>query len=138
MHSISTSTFLGSVLTATQLRAGLWVNHLEYSSFMAWPPSQQLWQYLDVVPSSYNLWRVTTYDEVGHVGDEDVHLDDLLDAGAGGGEHGLQVLDTGGRLLLNGALNQVTLGIAGDLAGAVNGRRGLDGVGLQRRWPRLR
>lgn len=35
MHSISMSTFLGSVLTATQLRAGLWVNHLAYSSFMA-------------------------------------------------------------------------------------------------------
>lgn len=34
MHSISTSTPLGSCLTATQLRAGLCVNHLAYSSFM--------------------------------------------------------------------------------------------------------
>lgn len=33
--SSSTSAFFGSVLTATQLRAGLWVNHLAYSSFMA-------------------------------------------------------------------------------------------------------
>lgn len=86
---------------------------------------------LDAEPSSYNVWRgAKTYDEVGHVGDEDVHLDDLLDAGAGGGEHGLQVLDAGGRLLLDGALDQVTLGVAGDLARAVDGRRSLDGVGL--------
>lgn len=35
MHSISTSTFLGSCFTATQLLAGLWVNHLAYSSFMS-------------------------------------------------------------------------------------------------------
>jgi hypothetical protein len=35
MHSISTSTFLGSVLTATQLRAGLWENHFSYSAFIS-------------------------------------------------------------------------------------------------------
>lgn len=34
MASISTSTFLGRVLTATQLRAGLWENHCSYSAFM--------------------------------------------------------------------------------------------------------
>lgn len=34
MHSISTSTFLGKVLTATQLRAGLCVKCFAYSSFM--------------------------------------------------------------------------------------------------------
>lgn len=35
MHSISTSTFLGRVLTATQDRAGFWVNHFSYSTFMS-------------------------------------------------------------------------------------------------------
>lgn len=70
------------------------------------------------------------YREVGHVGDEDVDLDDLLDAGAGGGQDSLEVADTGSGLLLDGALDQVALGITGDLAGAVDGSRCLDGVGL--------
>ena len=68
--------------------------------------------------------------EEGHVGQEDVDLDDLLDAGAGVGEDGLQVLDAGRRLLADGALDEVPLRVGGDLAGAVDGRRGLDGVRL--------
>jgi hypothetical protein len=35
MHSISTSTALGSCLTATQLRAGLCVIHFSYSVFIS-------------------------------------------------------------------------------------------------------
>ena len=68
--------------------------------------------------------------EEGHVGQEDVDLDDLLDAGAGGGEDRLQVFDAGRRLLADGALNEVPLRVRGDLPRAVDGRRGLDGVRL--------
>lgn len=35
MASISTVAFLGSVLTATQLRAGLWTIHFSYSAFIS-------------------------------------------------------------------------------------------------------
>lgn len=68
--------------------------------------------------------------EQGHVGQEDVHLDDAVERRAGRGEDGLQVRDAGGRLHADGALDQVALGVAGDLPGAVDGRRRLDGVGL--------
>lgn len=68
--------------------------------------------------------------EEGHVGQEDVDLDDLLDAGAGSREDRLQVLDAGGRLLADGALDEVPLRVRGDLPRAVDGRRGLDGVRL--------
>lgn len=125
MHSISTSTFLGSVLTATQLRAGLWVNHLEYSSFIdcCWYPK--------LASPALNMTReLISYRKVGHVGDEDVDLDNLLDAGTSSCENSLQVLDAGGSLLLDGTLNQVALDITRDLARAVDGGRGLDGVGL--------
>lgn len=40
MASSSTSAPFGRVLTATQLRAGLWVNHFAYSSFMAWEETE--------------------------------------------------------------------------------------------------
>lgn len=73
---------------------------------------------------------MTTHREVAHVGDEDVHLDDLLDTGAGGGEYRLKVLNASGGLLLDRALDQVTLGVTGDLTGAVDGGGGLDGLGL--------
>lgn len=65
-----------------------------------------------------------------HVGQEDVDFDDSLDGGASCGENGLQVRDARGRLLANGTLDEVALGVAGDLARAVDGRGCLDGVGL--------
>lgn len=68
--------------------------------------------------------------EVTHVGEEDVDLDDLLDGRASGGEDGLQVLEAECCLLTDGALEHVARGIQVDLTRAVDGRRGLDGVGL--------
>lgn len=73
------------------------------------------------------------HGKVGHVGQEGVDLDDLADGRAGLLEDGLEVGDAGGRLLLDGALDQVALGVAGDLAGAVDGGGGLDGLGLRDR-----
>ena len=135
MHSISTSTFLGSCLTATQLRAGLWVNHLAYSSFMLCFLSQVLSANNAPPPgylsSTLHLRKLLeTHREVGHVGDEDVDLDDLVDAGAGLLQHGLEVLAALGRLLLDGARDEVAVLVGGDLAGAVDGAGGLDGVGV--------
>lgn len=75
-------------------------------------------------------WGLISYRKVGHVGDEDVDLYNLLDAGTSSCENSLQVLDAGGSLLLDGTLNQVALDITGDLAGAVDGGWGLDSVGL--------
>lgn len=71
-----------------------------------------------------------TDGKVGHVGQEDVDLDDLGNAGAGLGEDSLQVGNGGGSLLLDGALNQLASRIAGDRARAVDGGGGLDGLGL--------
>lgn len=70
------------------------------------------------------------YGKVGHVSQEGIDLDHLLDGRAGLLEHGLEIANAGGRLLLNGALDQVSLRIARDLARAVDGVRGLDGLGL--------
>lgn len=88
---------------------------------------------LDKMKNNVTREKGETYGKVVHVGEEDVDLDDLLDAGAGRGEDGLQVLDARGRLLLDGALGQVAVDIPGDLAGAVDGGWGLDGVGLDSR-----
>lgn len=77
MHSISTSTPLGSCLTATQLRAGLWVNHLLYSSFMACTRFMSKRLFPPLVSEGGGS---ITYRKVGHVSDEHVHLDDLLNA----------------------------------------------------------
>ena len=73
------------------------------------------------------------HGEVGHVGQEGVDLDHLLDGRARLLEDSLEVGDAGSRLLLDGALNQVALGITGDLARAVDGAGRLDGLGL-RSW----
>ena len=58
----------------------------------------------------------TAYREVGHVGDKDIDLDDLFDAGASLLENGLEVLDALRRLLLDGALDQVAVDVGGNLA----------------------
>ncbi len=74
-----------------------------------------------------------TYRKAAHVGEEDVNLDHLGDGGAGLGQHGLQVLDAGSRLVLDASLNEIPLLVARDLAGAVDGRGRLDGLGLRLR-----
>lgn len=71
-----------------------------------------------------------TYSKVGHVSDEDVDLDNLLNSGSSSSQDGLEVLDARSRLLLDGALHQVTLSITGNLAGTVDGAGGLNGLGL--------
>jgi len=126
MHSISTSTPLGSCLTATQLRAGLWVNHLAYSSFIAWctfvldaPSYTQHYQYC-----------ADTDSKIAHIGQECIDLDHLLDGGTGLGQDSLEVLDAGRRLLLDAALDEIAFLVTGDLARAVDGRWRLDGLGL--------
>lgn len=77
--------------------------------------------------SSQGYW---SHHKALHVGQEDVDLDHFLDAGAGSRENGLEVLNALSGLLLNGALEEIALGVQGDLAGAVDGGGGLDGLGL--------
>lgn len=74
--------------------------------------------------------RACPHGEVGHVGQEGIDLDHLLDGRAGLLEDSLEVGNASGSLLLDGALDQVALGIAGNLARAVDGGGGLDGLGL--------
>lgn len=71
-----------------------------------------------------------TYSKVGHVSEEDTDLDDLLNRGASSLQDDLQAGNAGGSLLLDGSLNEVSLGVPGDLTGAVDGGGGLDGLGL--------
>jgi hypothetical protein len=73
---------------------------------------------------------MTTYGEVGHVGDEDIDLDDLLNGGTGLLENGLEVLDALSRQLLDGAGDDVAVDVGGDLARAVDCVGGLDGLGV--------
>ncbi len=68
--------------------------------------------------------------EEGHVSQEDVDLDDSLNRRTGGNENGLQVRDAGRRLLTNSALHKVATRVTGNLAGAVDGSGGFDGVRL--------
>lgn len=71
-----------------------------------------------------------TYSEAGHVREEDGGLDDLLDGGTGLREDSLEVLDAEGSLLGDSSVLQHALGVEVDLAGAVDGASGLDGLGL--------
>lgn len=70
------------------------------------------------------------YGEVGHVGDEDVDLDDLGDGGTGLLEDGLEVLDALAGELLDGARDDVAVDVGGDLARAVDCVGGFDCLGL--------
>lgn len=82
-------------------------------------------------------WREVggkTYGKVAHVREEDGGLDDLGDGGAGLLDDSLDVLAALGRLLGDGALDEGALGGERDLAGAVDGSRRLDGLGLH--WQR--
>lgn len=77
------------------------------------------------------LVRLVHLGEVVHGGDEDVDLDDLCERRAGGGEHGGQVVDAllGHLADVVGAQRQdLAVGLAGDLARAVDGAAGLDGL----------
>lgn len=71
-----------------------------------------------------------THSKVTHVGQEGVDLDHFLDGRASLLENGLEVGDAGGSLLLDGPFNEVALGVAGDLARAIDGGGRLDGLGL--------
>ena len=73
---------------------------------------------------------LVSYSKVGHVGNEDIDLDNLLNGGTGLLEDSLEVGNASGSLLLDRALDKVALGVTGDLAGAVDGRGGFDGLGL--------
>lgn len=70
---------------------------------------------------------------MGHVGDENHRLDDLGDAGAGLGEDSLEVLAALGGLGGDVGADKSAVGLEGNGAGAVNGKGGLDGLGLYRR-----
>ncbi|KFY06950.1 hypothetical protein V492_07594 [Pseudogymnoascus sp. VKM F-4246] len=74
--------------------------------------------------------------KVVHGGDENVDLDDLLDGGSGGLEDGRQVADALLGHLGNGVGGQgedLAGGSAWDLAGAVDGGAGLDGLRVRAR-----
>lgn len=68
--------------------------------------------------------------KVTHVGEEDGGLDNLGDGGARLLDDSLDVLAALGRLLGNGTLDEGAVRLQGNLAGAVDRRRGLDGLGL--------
>lgn len=72
-----------------------------------------------------------TYSKVVHVVEEDVDLDNLVDVRASSHKNGLEVADASSGLLLDGALDQVALGVKMDLARAVDCRWRLDGLGLE-------
>jgi hypothetical protein len=66
--------------------------------------------------------------KVVHVGQEDIDLDDLGDVGASGLNNGLEVLAALSSLLADSALDEGQIRGDGDLARAVDGRWGLDGL----------
>ena len=69
--------------------------------------------------------------EVVHVAEEDVDLDDLGKAGAGLGEHGLEVLEAAVGLLGDGAGHKLAgLGVEGDGAAAEDKAASLDSLGV--------
>lgn len=74
-----------------------------------------------------------TYSKVVYVVEEDVDFDNLVDVRASSDKDDLEVADASSSLLLDGALDQVALGVKMNLARAINSCRGLDGLGL--RWP---
>jgi hypothetical protein len=71
-----------------------------------------------------------SHSKVVHVDQEGIDLDNLVKGGTSLLEDSLEVGNALSSLLLNGALNQVALSVTGDLARAVDGGRGLDGLGL--------
>lgn len=68
--------------------------------------------------------------KVGHIGQEDVHLDDLGHLGAGGGQDGLDVVAAGLSQVADVAGDEGAGGVGGDLAGDEDLAVGADGLGL--------
>lgn len=93
--------------------------------------SSQLATHTRTVPFSFRNRAIATYSEVGHVVKEDIDLDHLLNGGTGLLENGLEVLDALSRQLLDAALDEVALEVGMDLSRAVDGGRGLDGLGVR-------
>ena len=98
-----------------------------------------LWQLLD--GNARSRWLVCEellvgsvhLGEVVHGGDEDVDLDDALEGGAGGGENGREVLAALlGELadVVGSECEDLACCEGWDLAGAVDGGWGLDGLGV--------
>lgn len=77
------------------------------------------------------VYRSSTHSEVVHVIEEDVDFDNLVDVRASSHENGLEVADASSGLLLDGALDQVALGVKVNLARAVDRCWGLDSLGLE-------
>jgi hypothetical protein len=73
---------------------------------------------------------VVTYSKVSHIGEEDGALDDLGQRRSSLLQDGLHVLAALLGLLADGALDKGAIRSQGNLAGTVNGIRGLDGLGL--------
>ena len=69
--------------------------------------------------------------EIGHVDEEDIHLDHLPDGGPARFEDRFEVRDAGARLLRHAAGDQIPVAVGGELAGAVQLGRGADGLGLR-------
>ena len=69
--------------------------------------------------------------KVLHIDQEDIDLDDLLDATASGLEDGRQVLAALGGLFGDGTFDEVGGSVRGDLAGDEDLVRGGDGLGLE-------
>lgn len=67
---------------------------------------------------------------MSHIGEEDVALDDSRDGGTSLLQDGLEVLAALLSLVADGTLDRGTICLQGNLAGAVDGSRGLDGLGL--------
>lgn len=121
MTSISTSTFLGRVLTATQLRAGLCENHFSYSVLISCEQS---------VTGIWSIGFTGGADsKVGHVRDKDSGLDNLGDGRTSLLNDSLDVL-AGLSGLLSDALDHFTLRSKRDLTGTVDHVGGLDGLRL--------
>jgi len=74
-----------------------------------------------------------TYTEIGHVRNEHIDLDDLLNAGTCRLKHGLEILDASRGLLVDCAINEVAIAVLRDLAGTVDGVGSLDRLGRGRK-----
>ena len=70
--------------------------------------------------------------EIGHIDQKHIDLDDPVEAGPGGREHGGEVGDAAAGFVGDGAGDEGAGGVGGDLARAVDCCWGADGLGL--RW----
>lgn len=70
--------------------------------------------------------------EVGHISEEDVDLDDLVNTGPGSVQNGLDVIAAGLCLFADVALDEVAGSISGNLAGDEELAVGTDSLGLSR------